>query len=74
MIILGGIAPYFVIKRYTELKRDIETRHHREADRLRLMSELGGYHTWVAWVAAILVVLSVVGLIISAMLGIIATA
>lgn len=54
MIVMGGIAPYFVIKRYTTLKNEIELRYNDSQKRIEAMQEVGGFHTWVVWVAVIL--------------------
>ncbi len=63
MIILGGIGPYFVIKRYYRLKSEIEGHHSEAYARVQAMKAVGGFHTWVPWVIVgfylILIVLTV---------------
>lgn len=54
MIVLGGVAPYFVVKRYVNLKREVEFRYQGRQDRIDAMREAGGYHSWVIWVVIIL--------------------
>ncbi|MBN2864928.1 MAG: DUF2628 domain-containing protein [Thiotrichales bacterium] len=53
MIVLGGISPYFVIKRYAMLKADIEQNHTEIEDRIQAMQAVGGTHPWVVWIAVI---------------------
>lgn len=53
MVVLGGIGPYFIIKRYATLKQQVENRYETEEDRLEAMEKVGGFHTWVAWAALI---------------------
>lgn len=49
MIIMGGISPYFVVKRYVRLKSEIEMHYSQHADRIAAMEKVGGYHSWVVW-------------------------
>jgi hypothetical protein len=53
MVTLGGVAPHFVIRRYLTLKAEIEAQNEDEQTRIDTMRQLGGYHSWVVWVAAI---------------------
>ncbi|MDX1796026.1 MAG: DUF2628 domain-containing protein [Hydrogenovibrio sp.] len=53
MIVLGGITPYFVIKRYANLKIQVENRYEDPEKRIDAMREVGGFHTWVAWAGLI---------------------
>lgn len=53
MIVLGGIAPYFIVKRYATLKQQVENRYQTEEEKLDAMRKVGGYHNWVAWAAGI---------------------
>lgn len=64
MIVLGGIAPFFIIKRYAMLKQQIENRYETEEERLSAMTKIGGFHNWVAWVAGIFYALLILGLLV----------
>jgi len=54
MIILGGVAPYFVVKRYDRLKSEIEGNIEDSNLRIEAMKQVGGYHSWIAWVLGII--------------------
>ena len=54
-IVLGGTGIYFVYQRYKKLKSEIENMTQDEDERLKMMIELGGYNSWIAWVAGILI-------------------
>jgi len=70
MIIAGGTAPYFVYKTYTEMLRKVEEASTDTEKRLETMRMLGGYHTWVVVVAAIINALIIIGIVMSfAVLG-----
>jgi len=63
MVITGGIAPYLIIKKYYRLKTEIESHHQDEQARIKAMQEVGGYHTWVIWLAVIFYSLLLIGAI-----------
>jgi hypothetical protein len=46
-ILIGGYAPYFIIKRYCELKEAIENKYADENERVSVMASHGGFHQWV---------------------------
>ncbi|MDR2151879.1 MAG: hypothetical protein LBO72_03575 [Helicobacteraceae bacterium] len=43
----SGFAPYFIIKRYCDLKAAIEAKYANEDDRVAIMARHGGVHQWV---------------------------
>ncbi|WP_345984609.1 DUF2628 domain-containing protein [Sulfurimonas sp. HSL-1656] len=64
MVLAGGTAPYFVYKTYKELKQKAEAASTDDEMRIATMKQLGGYHTWVVVVAAIINVLMLIGVVI----------
>ncbi|MDR2034026.1 MAG: DUF2628 domain-containing protein [Helicobacteraceae bacterium] len=52
-IFIGGYTPYFVIKRYIDLKTLIEKKYESQSDRVATMAQHGGYHQWVVWIIAV---------------------
>jgi len=67
MIVVGGVAPYYVMKRYVSLKTVIEAAHEDEESRVQAMRNEGGFNTWVIWVLgtiyAILILLFLAGFV-----------
>jgi len=59
LIVLGGTGIYFVYQKYKKLKFEIENTVQDEDERLKMMIELGGYNSWIAWVAGIIIALEV---------------
>ncbi len=49
-IVLGGVSPYFVLKKYHDIKSQAGD---NEEEQLRAMQNFGGYHSWVVWVTVI---------------------
>ncbi|UFS61625.1 DUF2628 domain-containing protein [Sulfurimonas sp. HSL-3221] len=64
MIIAGGTAPYFVYKNYRDLQRRAEAVSTDTEVRIATMRQLGGYHTWVVVVAAIINTLLLIGVLL----------
>lgn len=62
-ILAGGYANYFVYKVYREKRREIETKVSEEQLQIETMKQVGGYHTWVIWVAALLFALWLAGVV-----------
>jgi len=54
MILAGGYSPYFVYKGFKRKLTEIEATVDTNEKRIETMREVGGYHTWVIWVYAIL--------------------
>ncbi|MDR1910923.1 MAG: DUF2628 domain-containing protein [Helicobacteraceae bacterium] len=52
-IFIGGYAPYFVIKRYIDLKALIEKKYESQSERVATMAQHGGYHQWVVWIIVV---------------------
>ncbi|MDR2151881.1 MAG: DUF2628 domain-containing protein [Helicobacteraceae bacterium] len=50
-IVSGGVAPYFVLKQYIDLKALIESKYDDEAKRIEVMRRNGGCNDWTLWVA-----------------------
>ncbi|WP_345971536.1 DUF2628 domain-containing protein [Sulfurimonas sp. HSL1-6] len=74
MIISGGTAPYFVYKNYRELQRRAEAASTDTEVRIETMKQLGGYHSWVVVVAAIINVLLLLGILLGFLaLGVVLT-
>ncbi|MHC3994820.1 DUF2628 domain-containing protein [Thiomicrolovo sp. ZZH C-3] len=74
MIIAGGTAPYFVYKNYRELQRRAEAASTDTQVRIATMQQLGGYHTWVIVVAAIINLLIFLGVMLGVLaLGVVLT-
>jgi hypothetical protein len=46
-IFVSGFVPYFIIKRYCELKEAIENKYADENERVSVMASHGGFHQWV---------------------------
>ena len=55
MILGGGLAPYFVYKRFQDKKQEIEANIQDRETRIETMREIGGYHQWVIWVYGIFI-------------------
>jgi lipid-A-disaccharide synthase-like uncharacterized protein len=55
-IFIGGYAPYFIIKRYCELKEAIENKYANNDERASAMALHGGVHKWAIWLAVALCV------------------
>ena len=53
-VIMGGIGPYFIMRRYRDVKEEIEATVEDEATRIETMEQMGGYHRWVIWVVALM--------------------
>ena len=51
---MGGIGPYFIMRRYRDVKEEIEATVEDEATRIETMEQMGGYHRWVIWVVALM--------------------
>ncbi len=68
MILSGGLAPYFVYKRFKTKLKEIEENVADEQTRIETMREVGGYHQWVIWVYATFMLLFF-GAIISAIMS-----
>ena len=58
-IAAGGVGVYFVYQKYKKLKNEIENTSQDEDERLKMMLELGGYNSWIAWVAGIIIGLEI---------------
>ncbi|MDR2151878.1 MAG: hypothetical protein LBO72_03570 [Helicobacteraceae bacterium] len=63
-IIIGGLAPYFIIKRYCDLKEAIESKYANEDDRIAAMARHGGVHQWVVTVFKYLLIFNLCLLLI----------
>lgn len=59
-ILTGGYATYFIYKGYKTKLYELENAIADEDKRVETMYVVGGYHQWVIWVYAILVLLSFV--------------
>ena len=44
---------------FESLKSEIENTTQNEDERLKMMIELGGYNSWIAWIAGIIIALDV---------------
>lgn len=55
-VAIGGFVPYFIIKRYCDLKTAIESKYADEEDRVAVMARCGGAHKWVVKLAIALIV------------------
>lgn len=53
-IATGGLAPYFVYKVYREKRREIESSIQDEEKRIETMRAVGGFHSWVVWLAVVI--------------------
>jgi len=53
-IATGGLAPYFVYKVYREKRKEIESSIEDEEKRIETMRAVGGFHSWVIWVAVVI--------------------
>jgi len=53
-VLTGGFAVYFVYLAYKKRKEQIEAKIADPEERIEAMRRVGGYHTWVVWVAVIL--------------------
>ena len=62
-IVAGGLSTYFVYKTYKEKKAKIENTIDDTQKRIDTMRVIGGYNTWVLWVAAALYGLILIGVI-----------
>ncbi|MDR3162629.1 MAG: DUF2628 domain-containing protein [Helicobacteraceae bacterium] len=56
-ILIGGFAPYFVIKRYCDLKEAIEGKYAEEGDRVSTMALHGGFNRWAVVLPIVLIVI-----------------
>lgn len=54
MILSGGYATYFIYKGFKNKLAEIEAKIEDKEKRIETMREVGGYHTWVIWVYALL--------------------
>jgi len=54
MILAGGYSTYFVYKGFQRKLAEIEATVDTNEKRIETMREVGGYHTWVIWVYAVL--------------------
>lgn len=62
-ILAGGYANYFIYKLYRDKRKEIETTINDEKLRIETMQQIGGFHTWVIWVAAFLSLLWLAGVV-----------
>jgi len=59
-VLTGGYGTYFIYKKYKDLKTQIEATEKDEKRRIEAMLHLGGYNSWVVWLAIGITVLFVV--------------
>lgn len=57
MVVMGGISSYFVLKRYHQLKSELQGTEQQQIDAMRTF---GGYHSWV--VVLVVVIYSFIAL------------
>ncbi|SFC16719.1 Protein of unknown function [Marinospirillum celere] len=62
MIVVGGSASYFILKRFNDLKNTLKG---TEEERVKAMYAFGGFHTWVIWAAAIFYTLTFITAVVS---------
>ena len=62
-ILTGGLSTYFVYKKYSEKKKQIEATITDTQTRIDTMREIGGYNNWVVWLAVIVNALLLIGII-----------
>jgi len=67
-VLTGGYATYFVYKGYKSKLSEIEANISDEQIRVSTMRQIGGYHSWVAWVYIVLVGLGLLGVISAVMI------
>jgi len=60
-IMAGGLSTYFVYKTYKEKKAEIEKTIDDTQKRVDTMRVIGGFNTWVLWVAGVLYGLIFIG-------------
>lgn len=63
MIIMGGVGPYFVVRRYYVLKREMEQKYYDPKERIEEMRDKGGFHYWVVWIMVILSAFYLIGIV-----------
>ena len=62
-VLAGGYSTYFIYKGYKNKLSKIETNVSDEEMKISTMQQIGGYHTWVAWVYIVLVGFGLLGII-----------
>ena len=62
-IMAGGLSTYFVYKTYKDKKTEIENTISDNQKRLDTMRVIGGFNTWVLWLAGVLYGLIVIGVL-----------
>ena len=62
-VMAGGLSTYFIYKTYKGKKEEIENTMTDTQKRVDTMRVIGGYNTWVLWVAGVLYGLIIVGVI-----------
>ncbi len=62
-IFSGGYSTYFVYKIYKAKKDEIEKTIDNEQERIETMKIVGGYNSWVVWLAIILNALIIIGIL-----------
>jgi len=62
-ILAGGYSTYFIYKGYKNKLSEIESNISNKEMRISTMQQIGGYHSWVAWVYIVLVGFGLLGII-----------
>ncbi len=60
-IMAGGLSTYFIYKTYKDKKTEIENTISDNQKQLDTMRVIGGFNTWVLWLAGVLYGLIVIG-------------
>lgn len=60
MIIMGGVAPYFVLKRYHDLATQLSG---TALEQTQAMQNFGGVNKWVVWVTIIIYAIAALGVL-----------